>query len=417
MSRILCRDCAELTAAPAPRRCPACGSPRQFAHPELTALTIAHVDCDAFYATVEKRDDPRLRDRPVIVGGGTRGVVSAACYVARRYGVRSAMPMFKALAACPHAAVIKPNMAKYQAAGRQVRAIFESVTPLVQPISIDEAFLDLTGTEPVHGSPAAATMARMIRRIEREVGITASVGLSYNKFLAKTASELDKPRGFAAIGRTEVLDFLAPRPVGTIWGVGPALQRRLASDGIATIGQLQQRDEADLVIRYGSMGRRLFSFARGQDERVVNPEQETRSISAETTFNSDLTGEESLRRALWPLCERVAQRMKQKGFAGRTVVLKLKTAKFRSLTRSHALEAPTMLAERIFRTGVKMLAPVADGTPYRLIGIGVAGLTDAAEADPPDLFDGETRHIENIERAIDAVRERLGPQAIGRARG
>jgi DNA polymerase IV len=379
----LCRDCGAL-ADGAERRCTACRSPRLVRHPELTTLGIAHLDCDAFYASVEKRDDPSLADRPVIVGGGTRGVVAACCYLARMHGVHSAMPMFKALKACPDAVVIRPDMAKYAAVGRAVRRLMLETTPLVQPISIDEAFLDLAGTE---GGPPARTLALLAKRIERELGVTASVGLSYNKFLAKLASELDKPRGFAVIGRAEALEFLAERPVREIWGVGPALERRLAGDGILRIGQLREMQEAELVARHGSMGRRLHRFARGEDDRAVEPERVTKSISAETTFERDLAEPADLAAALRPLCETVARRLGAAGLAASGVTLKLKTSAFRLVTRSHRLAAPTQRAERIFREGVRLLERETRGEPYRLIGIGADSLADAVEADPPDLFD------------------------------
>ncbi|NJR13897.1 MAG: DNA polymerase IV, partial [Phyllobacteriaceae bacterium] len=284
-ARAFCRDC--LTFSPGTAlRCTACGSPRLLGHAERDMLCIAHIDCDAFYASVEKRDRPELRDRPVIIGGGKRGVVSTACYVARIHGVKSAMPMFKALAACPEAVVIKPDMAKYAHVGRQVRSLMQSLTPLVEPVSIDEAFLDLTGTDLLHHASPAIALARLARRIEHEIGITVSIGLSYCKFLAKLASDLDKPRGFSIIGRAEAVGRLAPMPVRKIWGVGPAFEATLARDGISLIGQLQAMELADLMRRYGSMGQRLYHLARGEDERRVANDHETKSVSAETTFNT-----------------------------------------------------------------------------------------------------------------------------------
>ncbi len=413
----LCRDCGTTAPEDAPPRCPACGSPRIVAHAELDQLSIAHIDCDAFYATVEKRDRPELTDRPVVVGGGRRGVVSAACYVARMYGVRSAMPMFKALEACPEAVVIKPDMAKYVAVGRQVRALMRAVTPLVEPLSIDEAFLDLTGTEAVHGGSPARTLAALARRIHQDLGVTVSIGLSYNKFLAKIASDLDKPRGFAVIGRGEALDFLAPKPVGIIWGVGKALEARLNADGIQRIEHLRQTDERTLAARYGAIGRRLYRLARGEDERKVDPDRPTKSISAENTFNSDTSDLGALRAELWSLCETVARRMKKSGLAARGVTLKLKTAQFRIITRSTHLSTATQLAETLYRTADLMLAEAADGTRFRLIGVGGTDLADAAQADPPDLFDPESNKRRKVEQAMDAVREKLGRDAITKGRG
>lgn len=387
----LCREClAGWSAPPSEGRCRQCGSPRLVSHPELHDLTIAHIDCDAFYASVEKRDDPRLQDKPVIIGGGRRGVVAAACYVARMYGVRSAMPMFKALEACPGAVVIKPNMAKYRSVGEEIRRLMLEVTPLVQPLSIDEAFLDLT--EAAHGETdsAALRLAALVLRIERRIGVSASIGLSYNKFLAKIASDLDKPRGFAAIGRAEAIGFLADRPVSLLWGVGKSLESRLRRDGITRIGQLQQVAERELVGRYGVIGSRLYRFSRGEDTRRVEPDSPTKSISAETTFEENTRDPEALAAHLAPLCETVARRLRAKDLAGRSVTIKLKQSDFRLLTRSRKLADPTQQADTILRAARALLAQEADGRSYRLIGVGVADLTDAADADPPDLFGGGT---------------------------
>ena len=383
----LCRECGTLAAEPpAERRCIGCGSPRLVEHPELSELTLAHIDCDAFYATVEKRDHPELLDRPVIVGGGHRGVVLACCYVARLHGIRSAMPMFKALEACPDAVVIRPDMAKYRAVGLQVRSLMESVTPQVQPLSIDEAFLDLAGTERLHGGPAARTLALLAGRIEREAGVTVSIGLSYNKFLAKLASDLDKPRGFAVVGRGEALEFLAPRPVGLLWGVGATLQRHLARDGITTIGDLRERTERELVARYGAIGRRFYRFSRGEDDRAVTTDAPTKSVSVETTFDRDLAAPEALAEELEPLARQLAKRLGDHGLATAGITLKLKTSRFKIITRSRALADPTQRAEVLYRAALSLLREAADGTSYRLIGIGGDRLVDAERADPPDLF-------------------------------
>ena len=383
----LCRDCADLAATrPASGRCPACGSPRLLSHDELASLSLAHIDCDAFYASVEKHERPELRDRPVIVGGGVRGVVLACCYVARLSGVRSAMPMFKALKACPDAVVIAPEMAKYRAIGRHVRDLMLATTPLVQPLSIDEAFLDLAGTEEIDGGPPARTLARLARRIERELGITVSIGLSYNKFLAKIASDLDKPRGFAVLGRREALDFLAPKSVSLIWGVGAALQQKLERDGITTIGELRQRDERALRERYGAIGRRLARFARGEDDRTVDPDAPMKSVSVETTFDHDLVAYDALAAELWSLAEQLARRLERAARAAAGIALKLKTSDFQVLTRSRRLVDPTQRAETLYASALPLLRAAADGTQFRLIGIGADRLAEAALADPPDLF-------------------------------
>ena len=416
-SPALCRHCATAQPAATPKRCANCGSPRLLSHPELGLLSIAHIDCDAFYASVEKRDDPSLADRPVIIGGRHRGVVATACYIARIKGVHSAMPMFKALKACPDAVVISPDMTKYAAVGRQVRALMQAITPLVEPISIDEAFLDLTGTQKLHSGSPAHTLVQLARRIEQDVGITVSVGLSHNKFLAKLASEQNKPRGFTVIGRAETADFLDATPILKMWGVGQVFHRRLKADGIATIGQLRHHTEAILVKRYGSIGRRLYYFSRGQDDRPVKPDHSAKNISAETTFDSDVADLAELERRLWRLCERLSERLKAKHLAGRTVTLKLKTSAFRSLSRSHSLPYPTQLADTLYREGCQLLRGPVDGTRFRLLGIGVSQLHPAEEADPLDLADPNAAHRKKVEAAIDAVRDRLGTGAIGKGRG
>ncbi|QFR32183.1 DNA polymerase IV [Ancylobacter sp. TS-1] len=407
-----CRDCLN-DAGEAPR-CLHCGSPRVLRHIELNALHVAHIDCDAFYAAVEKRDDPSLRDVPVIIGGGKRGVVSTACYLARVKGVRSAMPMFKALALCPEAVVVKPNMAKYVAVGRQIRERFLSLTPLVEPLSIDEAFLDLAGTERLHGVSPARALARLARSIEAEIGVTISVGLAPNKFLAKIASELDKPRGFAVIGGAEAVAFLAPRSVGTIWGVGKATQERLAREGFRLIADLQAADEVTLMRRFGNEGLRLARLARGIDDRPVNPERETKSVSTETTFDTDIADFRALEQELYRLTRKLSDRLKAAGFAGRTVTLKLKTSDFRLITRARSLEDPTRLAHRIFDHARELLAREADGRHFRLIGVGVSELSDPALADPADLIDTQATKRGLAELATDTLRARFGKEIIDR---
>ena len=383
----LCRNClASHDDDLSGERCGKCGSPRIVRHSELHDLTIAHIDCDAFYASVEKRDNPSLADKPVIIGGGQRGVVAAACYVARLYGIRSAMPMFKAKQACPDAVVIRPNMAKYKAVGEQIRDLMREVTPLVQPLSIDEAFLDLTDVIAEGNDSAAMRLAALVLRIEQKIGVNTSIGLSYNKFLAKIASDLDKPRGFAVIGRAEACDFLADKPVGMLWGVGRSLAGKLRRNGITKIGQLQQIEEQELVAKYGVIGSRLYHFARGNDTRKVEPNSQTKSISAETTFESDISDATALLERIVPLCHTVARRLENKDLAGQGVTVKLKQSDFRLLTRSRRLANPTQQAEAIYRAAKWLIEREADGRTFRLIGVGVDDLTDASDADPPDLF-------------------------------
>lgn len=412
-SRAFCRDCLS-DARPQSMRCLVCGSPRIVAHDELDRLTIAHADCDAFYAAVEKRDDPSLAEKPVIVGGGKRGVVSTCCYVARIHGVRSAMPMFKALNLCPEAVVIRPNMEKYARVGREIRDAMRALTPLVEPISVDEAFLDLTGTERLHGESPARVLAALARRIERDIGVTVSIGLSFNKFLAKIASDLDKPRGFAVIGQAEALDFLAPRPVSLIWGVGRALQERLEADGLKRIGDLRLVPEVELMRRYGAIGLRLARLARGEDDRKVSPDEDTKSVSAETTFETDVRDFRTLEKTLFGLCEKVSARMKTKGIAGASATLKLKTADFKTRTRSRALAAPTALAGRLFDVGRDLLTRETDGTAFRLIGIGLSDLCDIADGDPADLIDRRVERSAKVEGAVDVLRQKFGRAAVVR---
>lgn len=398
MPRALCRDCCELveTAADA---CSVCGSGWLVAHAELETLAIGHIDCDAFYASVEKRDRPELRDQPLIVGhAGGRGVVTTACYIARTFGVRSAMPMFKAMDLCPKAVVLTPDMAKYKRVSSDIRAIFEAETPVFEPLSLDEAYLDLSAEHRQVPHPAACALARIARNVEQQIGITVSIGLSCNKFLAKLASELDKPRGFSVIGAAGAKAFLAPLSIRKINGVGAATAARLEAEGIMTIGQLQTLSEVQLVTQYGKLGRRLAHFAHGQDDRRVTPHRSTKSISAETTFRRDTGSAAELCAAARPLGESVAAHLQRKGLACATVVLKLKTSDFRILTRSQRLPHPTQRADAILEAALHLIGKEADGRTFRLIGVGASELRPAAEADPPDLF-GMLPHVPLSPRA------------------
>jgi DNA polymerase IV len=410
-----CRDCLADTAAEEVR-CLQCRSPRVIRHPELHDLSIAHIDCDAFYAAVEKRDNPALADVPLIVGGGTRGVVSTCCYIARIRGVRSAMPMFKALKLAPDAVVVKPDMAKYAKVGQQVRELMLSMTPAVQPISIDEAFLDLSGTAKLHGRSPAKSLAKLINDITQQIGISASVGLAPNKFLAKVASDLQKPRGFSVIGQGEAKGFLATQPVSLIWGVGRAFQEKLNSDGIQLIGQLQQMERNDLMARYGSMGSRLYHLSRGDDMRSVDIDDASKSIGAETTFNTDVANVEKLATLLWQLSEKVARRAKSQNLEGHTVTLKLKTADFKSRTRSQSLQDATQLAHRIFDVAHPMLLKEAQGAKFRLIGISISNLQNATHEDYVTL-DAKQTTLTKAELAIDLIRQKFGRQAVEKGLG
>ena len=411
----LCRDCLESFDTGA--RCPACGSPRVLSHPELFDLTIAHMDCDAFYASVEKRDAPELADKPVIIGGGRRGVVSTACYVARMSGVRSAMPMFQALKLCPQAVVIRPRIAAYAEASRAIRAMMDELTPVVEPLSLDEAFMDLTGTHRLHGAPPAVMLARLVKRMKEELGLTGSIGLSHNKFLAKVASDLDKPRGFSVIGRAETEAFLEPQPVRLIWGVGAAAQSALEAAGIRTFADLRRWEKADLVARFGNMGGRLWHLARGQDARRISARAPVKSISNETTFFEDTADPDILDGHIWRMAEKVADRAKAKGKAGRVVVLKLKRANHAQISRRVTLRAPTQMADRIYRTARELFDAVQDPGPYRLLGVGLSDIVPADQADPTgDLLDPDATRRAEAERATDAIRQRFGKDAIRKGR-
>ena len=411
----LCRDC--LTAFDAGARCPACGRPRVVAHPELFDLSIAHMDCDAFYASVEKRDDPSLRDKPVIIGGGRRGVVSTACYIARIKGVRSAMPMFQALKLCPDAVVVKGRMSAYVEASKAIRALMDDLTPVIEPLSLDEAFIDLTGTARMHGKPPAVMLAGLLKRMEDELGLSGSIGLSHNKFLAKVASDLDKPRGFSVIGAAETIEFLKPQPVSLIWGVGQQTKAALDKAGIRTFIDLLRWEKIDLVARFGGMGERLYHLARGVDRRRISANAPVKSISNETTFNEDTSSPDILDGHIWRLAENVADRAKARDKAGGVVTLKLKRANHKVLTRQTSLPEPTQIADRIYRTARALFDQVGNEGPYRLIGVGISHLTAANAADTgADLLDPEARVRADAERASDKIRERFGTDAIIKGR-
>jgi DNA polymerase-4 len=406
-----------MTQFPSGRRCPACASPRVVNHDELYDLSIAHMDCDAFYASVEKRDDPSLTDKPVIIGGGRRGVVSTACYVARIRGVRSAMPMFQALKLCPDAVIIKPRMEAYVEASKAIRAMMQDLTPAIEPLSLDEAFMDLRGTARLHGAPPAVMLAKLIKRMRDEVGLTGSIGLSHNKFLAKVASDLNKPHGFSVIGAAETDDFLRDKPVGMIWGVGAVTKVALEKAGIRTFTDLLRWDRADLTVRFGSMGERLWHLARGKDQRRVSAHEPVKSISKETTFNDNTSDPDILDGHLWRLAEQVADRAKAKDLAGRVVTLKLKRADHTTITRRLTLHDGTQMADVIYRTARALFDQVGDQGPYRLLGCGLSHLISAEGADwSNDLLDPDANKRSAAERATDKIREKFGADAILKGR-
>lgn len=411
----LCRDCGGQNFLS--EMCAGCGSQRSVSHPEITRLSIAHVDCDAFYCSIEKRDNPAIRDKPIVVGGGRRGVVSAACYHARVYGVRSAMPMFQALKLCPNLVVVKGSMDTYAYEGGRIREMMRALTPLVEPLSIDEAFLDLTGTERLHGRSPAQSLIKLQNDILREVGVTVSIGLSYNKFLAKTASDLDKPNGFAVLGEDDAQAFLAKQSVGFIYGIGPAFAAKLEKAGLRTIADVRKRSDKDMAQRFGDHGLRLARLARGEDHRRVNPTSDRKSVSAETTFNTDISDMEALKDKLWQVCLKTADRSKAKDLAGRTVTLKLKTAQFKSITRRRTLQQPVQLADKIFSELEPLLEAEVDGRKsYRLIGAGISGLS-APVGDIADMLDEKSAKRGAAERASDIARAKFGSDAVTTGRG
>ncbi len=411
----LCLDC--LTPFDSGRRCPSCGRPRLVSHPELFSLSIAHMDCDAFYASVEKRDNPDLRDKPVIVGGGRRGVVTTACYIARIKGVRSAMPMFQATRLCPEAVIVKPRMSVYVEVSQHVRAMMDELTPVVEPLSLDEAFMDLSGTQRLHGAPPALMLARLVRRMQDELGISGSIGLSHNKFLAKIASDIDKPRGFSVIGAGDTMDFLRDKPVSLIWGVGETTRENLDKAGIRTFSDLLRWDKTDLTARFGGMGDRLWHLARGQDRRRVSANAPVRGISNETTFGADTASAEVLDGHIWRLSEKVAARAKAKGIAGRVVTLKLKHANHKLATRRVSLREPTQIADKVYRTARDLFDQSGLTGPFRLLGVGLSDLVDEAQADlSGDLLDPGAAARAGAERAMDQLRKRFGKDAVVKGR-
>ncbi len=408
--KALCRDCFWAGEAH-PRRCPSCASPRIAAHEELASLSIAHMDCDAFYASVEKRDRPELRDVPLIVGGGKRGVVTTCCYIARMSGVRSAMPMFKARRLCPEATILSPDFRKYRTESRRIMEKVRDLTPLVQPLSLDEAWMDLSGTERLHGMAPAMTLAHLQAGIEADVGITVSIGLAPNKFLAKIASDLDKPRGFSVIGAAEAQAFLAARPVSIMPGVGPAMVASLEKAGLRTVGDIARAEPRDLADRFGAYGLKLHQLAHGRDTRAVDPDGRRKTISSETTFFDDIATLTELEDQLWPLCEKVARQLRAEGIAGRVASLKLRRADFQIVTRRRTLPVPTQTARTLFTVARELLAPEIDGTSYRLIGAGLSDFVPAEDA-ASDFFAGDERRALSGEKAVDALRARFGAESV-----
>jgi len=340
--------------------------------------------------------------------------VAAACYVARTYGIHSAMPVSRAFKLCPSLVAVRPDKDKYAREGRKIRRIMRAFTPLVEPLSIDEAFLDLSGTEKLHGAPPAVSLARLARRVEAETGLTISIGLSFNKFLAKMASDLDKPRGYAVISRARAIAFLDGLKVCDLWGVGPAAAKALARHGIHTVPQLRARDRVWLTAHFGKLGAHLHDLAHGRDNRPVTPVHETKSISTETTFEKDIRDTRELERILWRQAREVMRRAMKKGLAGHTVTLKLRKSDFSTRTASTRLDEPTLLAGRIFDAARALLARVHDGAPCRLIGTGISSLEEVSGDSLAASLDERAARKARADLASEELRRKFGEDAIDR---
>jgi len=384
---------------------------------------ILHVDMDAFYASVEVREQPGLAGRPVIVGGSPRGrgVVSAANYEARRFGIHSAMPTARAMRLCPEAVCLPGRMSLYASISRQIREIFNRYSPLVEPLSLDEAFLDVTDSQRLFGS--AAEIANAIKQaIRNELSLVASVGIAPNKFIAKIASDLDKPDGFVEVMPEEVQAFLDPLPVSRIWGVGKATGKELDRLGISTIAQLRQQSEAVLQDRFGKFGNHLWRLANGMDDRPVVSDSEAKSISNETTFDSDISNRDTLRAWLMELTEQVCWRLRQHDLYGRTVQIKLRFADFSTITRSHTLPEATQQTKQVWQAVMALFdkAMQSESRRLRLVGVGVSGLSETAQRPQvqTDMFEQpkDTRQTQ-LDEVADAIKSRFGSSGIRRGTG
>ncbi|AQS85544.1 MAG: DNA polymerase IV [Acetobacter aceti] len=416
---VLCRDCPDLfwpQSGAAIARCPTCGSRRLVFHPELSSLSIAHVDCDAFFASVEKQRHPELKGKPLLVGGtGDRGVVSTACYIARLHGPHSAMPMRRARELCPDAVILPPDMATYRIVAERIRTMMRELTPLVEVKSIDEAVLDLSGTRELHGAPPCVVVARLALRVEKELGVTISIGLATNTLMAKLAAGVDKPRGFGVIG-SEAREWLADKPVRLLPGIGKAQEEALQKLGLARLGTLAALTIEEAFRRLGSRGPELVERARGQSFRKVTPFHPVKSVSTEVTFAQDIGDIPRLERELWDVCEQLALRLKRKKVSTQGISLKLRTASFQTRTRAIQLHTPTVLPDRLFQAARYLLMKEAGTTAFRLIGIYSKNLKPLQEADPPNLTDIHNINSVAMQEAIDTLRLKFGRNIIQRGR-
>ena len=387
-------------------------------------MAILHVDMDAFYASVEVREQPALAGRPVIVGGSAegRGDVAAASYEARRFGVHSAMPMVRALRLCPDAVRLPVRMDLYQEISQQIRDIFARYTPEIEPLSLDEAFLDVTASEKLFGSPLK--IAQQIKQtIQNELGLIASVGVAPNKFLAKIASDLEKPDGLVMVEAEAVQDFLDPLPISRLWGVGKVTAGQFERLGIKTIGQLRRRTPEFLEFEFGKFGNHLWELAHGRDPRPVVSDHRAKSLSSEHTFAEDIRDAAILRAWLIDLCEQVGFRVRQHGFYGRTVQIKLRFADFRTITRAQTLDKPSQSTADISHTALELLSRARpDQSAVRLLGVGVSGLDQSTTgtAQQGDLFaegNDSSQRQQQLDELTDAINTRFGKQQLRRGGG
>jgi len=371
---------------------------------------IVHVDMDAFYASVEQRDDPALRGRPVIVGGHPRrGVVLAASYEVRSFGVRSAMPMARAVTLAPGAIVVPPRFSAYVEASERIHAIFESVTPLVEPLSLDEAFLDVTASRALFGAPAQIAL-HVRERIAREVRLPASAGVAANKFVAKIASDLAKPNGQRVVPPDETTRFLAPLPVGRLWGVGPKTEAELVKRGLRTIGDISAQDPTQLARALGKLGPHLYALSRGMDDRPVVPDREQKSLGAEDTFEDDLAGHDALAPHVHAQALRVGRRLRRAGLVAGALVLKLKLSDHTLVTRRTTLREPTDDGATLHRAAIGLLEGMSLDKRVRLTGVAAHDLTRGGGQ--LGLFDADAARTKRLNTALDRIAERFGPGAV-----
>ncbi len=411
----LCRDCFYVFKTDP--KCKNCGSPRIVSHKNLLSLEIAHIDCDAFYASIEKRDDPSIRNLPVIVGGSHRGVVTTCCYIARVNGVRSAMPIFQAKKLCPNAVIISPRMDYYKKISGSIERILTTLSPKIEFVSLDEAYIDLSGTQRLHGEPPAIRLAKISKKIETEIGITISIGLSHNKFLAKIGSELEKPRGFSVIGHSDTSSTLRDKSIAKILGVGKKTELVLKSNGINIISDILKYDKEKLQEILGSFGETLWFLARGIDNRKIEPNKPAKSISYEKTFKKNEIKLEILTKFLWELAEKIAWRLKRLDVVALKVKVKLKDTNFKVVIISTTLNQPSNSPEEIFQKSKKLLQKNITKGPFRLIGLTLTGFSSAkTNVEQRGFFDESNHQTLAAENAIDHIRSKFGKDSIVKGR-